>query len=412
MRDGSGRARALTPSRTTRAAALATVLFASSVIGACGADPTRSAPGTNDVGPADDPSPPLPLAPASAADLGAVVERVRAAHDLPAMGGAVVTADALVAFGVAGERRAGGPAVTAADRWHIGSNLKAVTAYLAGIAVDARMIDWEDTVAGSFPEMDVEEHYREVTLRDLLSHGGGIPGSPPRGIATAADARGQRDQIVAWALGQPPAAPRGIYHYSNVGYVTAGAMLERAYGTTYEAVIEAALLAPLGVDGYGWGAQSAPGASDAPVPHSLDGGAWIPCGGCDNPPWLSAAGRMHLPLGQWATLVQEMIRADDGDSTLLSAETGALLSSGVIPIGDSGDRYGYGWLVTTRDWAGGRTLTHDGSNTLDHSVAWVSPARDVAFLAVTNAADLDGGRTARALDDLVGRLLEWFEANG
>lgn len=359
---------------------------------------------TPDTEPADQPN--------NVNDINDIIESVRANHDLPAMGGAIVTADSIIALGVAGTRRIDGPSVTSADSWHIGSNLKAITSLLAGIAVDTGVITWEQTVAESFPEMSVGESYRAVTLRELVSHQGGISNSPPAGIATAADARGQRDQIIAWALGQPAASERGNYYYSNVGYVMAGAMIERAYDSTYEAIMDSTLMAPLGVVDYGWGAQTSPDASDNPVPHFLDGDDWTACEGCDNPPWLSAAGRMHLPLEQWATIIREMIRADDGRSTIVSAATGSLLFKDEVSIGDSADSYGYGWVVTQREWAGGKTLVHDGSNTTNHSVVWLSPSRDVAFLAVTNAADLEGGRTAAALDAVIVELLEWFESNG
>ncbi len=341
------------------------------------------------------------------ADLTALADSLDAAHGVPAIGGAIVTADGLIAFGVAGDRRIGGPPVTADDQWHIGSNLKAVSAYMAAVAVDAGMLEWGTTVEEVFTELEVRAEYRPVTLRELVTNQSGLPGNPSGLQLQASDARAQRNEVAAWAFQQPPVAERGSYSYSNIGFAMAGAMIERAYGSPFEAVIQAQLFDPLGVDRAGWGPQTAPGASDNPVPHSWNGGGWVPCEGCDNPPWLSAAGRMHVPLDQWARIIQEMMVAENGESTLVSQATGGLLATGVVPMNQSSE-YGYGWVVLDREWAHGDAFTHTGSNTINHSMAWGAHNRDVAFLAVTNARDAQGQRTAQALNAMIGAILSRF----
>ena len=90
---------------------------------------------------------------------------------------------------------------------------------------------------------------------------------------------------------------------------------------------------------------------------------------------------------------------------VVGAAEGQTVSNGAISIGN-GDTYGYGWVLTTRSWANGRTLTHQGSNTLNSSVAWVAPERDFAVLALTNAG---GGNAFGELDQLIGRLLAYYE---
>jgi CubicO group peptidase (beta-lactamase class C family) len=71
------------------------------------------------------------------ASLSSIVDSVRLAYKMPAMGAAIVTLeDGLVAIGAAGGRRVtGGNAVTPDDLWHLGSNTKAMTALLAAVAV-------------------------------------------------------------------------------------------------------------------------------------------------------------------------------------------------------------------------------------------------------------------------------------
>lgn len=339
------------------------------------------------------------------ADMTAMVEQIRASSGLPAMGAAIVTIDGLVGIGVSGERRIGGPAVTLDDQWHIGSNLKAVTGLLCGIAVDQGVIDWDTTVPFSFPELTVQAEYQDVTLRNLCTNQSGLPGAPSVTV-TSSDPQVQRNTVAEWAFeSSVPAAPRETYFYSNVGFAMAGAMLERAWSSTYEDALLDELLDPIGVSNFGWGPQTAVGASNNPVPHSWNGSAWVTCEGCDNPPWLSAAGRMHIGLADWARIIQEMLRADEGTSGLIGAQEGQTVSNGSIDIG-GGTEYGYGWLVLSRPWANGRTLTHSGSNTLNSSVVWVAPERDFAVLALTNAG---GGTAFGTLDQLILGLLDYYE---
>lgn len=343
--------------------------------------------------------------------LDRIVDSVRRAFDLPAMGGAIVTRTGTAALGVAGSRRAsGGPAVTVADNWHIGSNLKAVTAALGAIAVDQGRLSWTTTVGEAFPELAaaLRPEYRDVTLADLLAHRGGIRNDPPGAAFVGTTAVAQRASLVSWTVAAAPVGPVGAFSYSNPGYVLAGAMIERAWGGVYEDLLVTHLLQPLGITGLGWGAQAAAGADDQPVAHSLQNGGWVPCEGCDNPPGLSAAGRAHLPLADWARLIREFLVADAGTSTLIAPATGRELFTARVPLAGT-DGYGLGWILVTRTWAGGRAAAHEGSNTVNHSVAWLGLERGIGLIAVTNAADPFTSRTAQALDLLVGRMLVFHE---
>jgi len=88
------------------------------------------------------------------ADLSAIVDSIRQARGMPAMGGAIVHREGLIGLGVGGTRRAtGGAAVTVNDKWHLGSNTKALTGVLAGMAVDAGVLTWNRTVSQAFPEL-------------------------------------------------------------------------------------------------------------------------------------------------------------------------------------------------------------------------------------------------------------------
>jgi len=340
-------------------------------------------------------------------NINSLVDSVRIARGLPALVGAIVTrTGGVVAVGVGGTRRAtGGALVTLDDRWHIGSNLKAITATLAAIAVRQGRIGWTTTVASMFPELGaaVRAEYRDVTLAELLAMSGGIRNDPPGSAYSGATARAQRESAAAWGLAAAPIGPRGGYHYSNIGYVIAGAMIERAMNGTYEALLVSELGAPVGATQIGFGPTTTAGSSAQPVGHSRSGGQWVACEACDNPPGLSAAGRSHMSINDWGRIIHELLKADAGTSTLLTQADARRTFTGVTPV-PGGEPYALGWISTTRPW-GGRTVTHSGTNVTNHSVAWVGLDNGVAFIAATNAADLTAGGTGVALDGIVGRML-------
>lgn len=345
------------------------------------------------------------------AGLARIVDSVRRAWLLPAMGGAIVTAAGTEALAVAGNRRiTPSPPVEVTDRWHIGSNLKAITSALAAIAVDEGKIQWTTTVAEALPDLaaTIRPAYRNVSLADLLAHRGAIRNDPPLAAFAGTTAAEQRRSLATWMLSADPVGPVGAFSYSNPGYVLAAVMLERAWGVPYEDRLTDRILAPLDMTGFGWGPQALAGASDQPVAHSWAADHWLPCEGCDNLPGLSAAGRAHLPLGAWARMIREFLLAYQGRSAILSPAAGRQLFSGRVDLG-GGDQYGLGWVLTSRTWAGGPTAAHEGTNTVNHSVAWLALERGLGFIAVTNAGDLTTGRTGRALDALIGRLIGYHE---
>jgi len=117
-------------------------------------------------------------APSVGASLDAILEPYLARYNLPAVAAAVVRGGEIVASGAVGTRRAGADiAVTITDRFHIGSDTKAMTAVIAATLVEGGKIRWTSTVAETFPELAaiMQPDLRPVTLEQLLSHTSGIP---------------------------------------------------------------------------------------------------------------------------------------------------------------------------------------------------------------------------------------------
>ena len=269
-----------------------------------------------------------------------------------------------------GLRAAGAPAlVTPLDQWHIGSLTKGFTAALFARAVEAGVIGWDTPIERHVPK--VPSRWRGLTAVELLSHHAGLPRDIPMPDLLAlprveADARASRQRYVDVLLTlQPIAPPRRKMVYSNAGYVLAGRMLELATGQSWETLLQAEVLGPLGLASAGFG----PPQGDQPRGH--DHGQ--PITG-DNPAAMGPAARLHITLPDLLVwLGQHRDR-----SAFLSRDSWDQLHRPRF-----GSSYAFGWEVSPI----GR-LWHNGSNTAWYAEAAVERERGLVMAHCSNDAAL------------------------
>ncbi|MBU0638989.1 MAG: beta-lactamase family protein [Planctomycetes bacterium] len=341
-----------------------------------------------------------------------LLQPIRDRHTLPALAAVVVRGDAVVASGAVGVRKWGDATpVTPNDRFHLGSCTKAMTATMIGTLVEQGRLRWETTVTDVFPELrdKIQPAYRTVTLAQLLTHRSGLPEDRRPGpvLFKLRTLQGpllaQRAKLVELALDQEPAAEAGTKMiYSNLGYAVAGAMAERVTGQTWEDLMQARLFMPLGMTTAGFGPPGKPDAVDQPFGHRRVGERVMPIAPgplADNPASIGPAGTVHAGLGDWARFAALHLRGARGAAKLLEPATFARLHAP-----PAGSDYAMGWAVVERDWAGGRALTHGGSNGLWYAVIWLAPQKELALLIATNSGD---SRAALACDETAQALLQY-----
>ena len=341
-----------------------------------------------------------------------ILDSLRSSHDLPALGGAIVTRDTIWVLDVVGRRRYGGStSVTVDDKFHIGSNLKAMTAGLIGRLVDQGSIGWNTTLEQALPDLatTMRSEYRTLTIHELLSQQSGLVRDATIAF-TDATPRLQRESLTRWALQQAPASVRNTYFYSNVNYIIAGAIAERVTNTAFEQLIVERLLGPIGVTTVGFGAPGTPGMEDQPWQHYFNSSGQRvsvpPTPTADNPPIYGPAGRAHMSLRDWSRWIQVVLQAEVGGNTVWKPATAKMLTTPAVTI-SAGSFYDLGWVTTTRSWAGatGRVLTHNGTNTLSYSAAWLAPDAGFGVIVVTNQG---GTLAANAVDATAGRLINFY----
>jgi CubicO group peptidase (beta-lactamase class C family) len=332
-----------------------------------------------------------------------LLESKRKEFDVPALGAVIVADGRIVANAAVGTRKYGeNIPVTASDKFHIGSNTKAMTAALCAILVKEGKLAWNQKASELLNELKFPDELKGATLSHLLTHRSGLVAN------VAAPRRGEDESMQAWrmrylqvALNTKPVGALGEkFEYSNVGYVMAGAMIEKATGQDWETVIREKLFEPLGIRSAGFGPAGSMASNDPPWPHSIRNGKPVPGPYIDNPGVLGPAGTVHMSgedYGKWMLFVLK-----HGPKLLTEEEIEALLTPSM------GGDYAYGWIRANRSWGGGYVFNHAGSNTLNFFVTWMAPAKDFGVAIFTNVGGEVGPRvTDSVAGEVVTKIDEW-----
>lgn len=300
------------------------------------------------------------------------------------------------------------------DLWHLGSLTKSITSTLAAVLVEQGQISWDTTLEEVFPELvgDMRAAYLQVSLEQLLSHTAGIMTSSSDLATTISEQGGeltqQRYRFTRETLRRSPANERGIYAYSNAGYIVAGAMLERVANQDWEALTTQYVFQPLNMSTAGFGPPGTAGGNDQPTGHYLEGGQWqslpVDDENADNPAIFGPAGTVHASAADITGYLTAHLAGARGESTdgFLSKGSFSKLHT---PAPDT--EYSLGWNITDG------IIGHIGSNDRWLAQIAIIPEQNFAVFIATNAADgeaEDGGEPLRALNEVGTFFVERFEA--
>jgi CubicO group peptidase (beta-lactamase class C family) len=339
--------------------------------------------------------------------LDSMLEPYLTQYNLPAIAAAVVKDGKVVSAGAVGTRKAGVKIpVTINDRFHLGSDTKAMTALLAAMLVEEGKFRWDTTPADIFPEFarKMDPRFRRVTLEQLLSHTSGIPTDNEDIVKIYFEGMtqdGNLDDLRYWLVQQwskrpLESEPGTKFAYSNMGYTIIGAMIERVMKKTWEEAITERIFIPLKFRTAGLGPQSSLGKIDAPLGHSIVDGKMKPILAGPNgdvPPIIGPAGIAHMSILDFARWAGWNAGEGKRNPTLVKPETMRKLHTPVItmpkkkdakPGTPPGGKYALGWGELTVDWAPYPLLYHGGSNGMNLAHIWIDIKRDFAIVIATN----------------------------
>lgn len=180
-----------------------------------------------------------------------VIKASMARFDVPGMAVAIVENDKVIfakGFGVTNLDT--NKKVNKDTLFGIASNTKAFTTAALAKLVDEGKLSWDDRVIDHLPGFRLYDSYvtREMRIRDLLSHRSGLGlGQGDLMIWPSTDK--SVDEILAGLQYLKPASSfRSKYAYNNLMFVTAGEVVARVSGMSWNDYIEKNILQPLHMD--------------------------------------------------------------------------------------------------------------------------------------------------------------------
>ena len=120
----------------------------------------------------------LALLNTKAQSLYSYADSIRKVYRIPELAYAVVSSDSVFELQTLGVQRINtNYAAKLNDRFHIGSNTKAITSFIAALLVQKGKLNWDTKFLSLFPELKAgsKKAYYEITLQDLLSFRGKLP---------------------------------------------------------------------------------------------------------------------------------------------------------------------------------------------------------------------------------------------
>jgi CubicO group peptidase (beta-lactamase class C family) len=304
----------------------------------------------------------------------------------------VVVKDGRVAlakgYGVRELGKAG--AVDADTLFAAASTTKAMTAAAIGLLVDEGKLGWDDPVRKYVPELQLADAQLadSLTVRELLTHHTGIPGTDYLWYGGALDWKGILAKL---AQVGPEGRVRGSFHYQNVMYGLAGDVIGRVSGLPWEEFLRQRLFTPLGMSRTLALGGEAVAAANRVSPHSREDGVIELWETLDVVDPVAAAGSVWISANDAAKWMLFLLDPASGKDTsgkpLLSPETVTELfrPQVVIPPGafypttektkPHWTTYGLGWFQ--QDYRGRKLDFHTGS--IDGLVAIVGLVRDTNF---------------------------------
>ena len=347
-------------------------------------------------------------------------------YRLPALAAVMVHNDQIIEKSAVGRRSIkSNIRVTSDDQWHIGSNTKSMTSLLAALLIKNNYIRWDTTLSEVYPELadSMRPEYKNIRLDELLSHTAGMPANPNDVPSIDLDAALldqrrlsiQRQDIVNKTLTSPSSSlassnnARGEFNYSNMGYIIAGAMLEKVTGNEWESLMQTYIFNPLQMTKTGFGAPNTQGSLAQPVGHELQSSHWVPVDpfteddGADNLPLFGPAGTVHASLDDMAAYIGLHLKGLRGESVVgfLDSQTFKKLYKPVQ------DNYALGWTTPSN-----QVISHEGSNGLWLALMIIDAEKNTALYIVANADGNTQTETAiyKLLDTLEARAKGAFES--
>lgn len=174
-------------------------------------------------------------------------DSIRKAFNIPELSYAVVTNNHIEELVAIGQHSAALlDTATLNDRFHLGSNTKAMTAFIIAKYVEKGALKWSTKFFDIFPiwKQHSKSQYYNISLKDLLSHRAHIQAFQGENDPLIPNFQGskqhKRELFGKFVLTLDPVPIDSLhpFSYSNAGYTLATLMLEKVTKRSWEQLVE------------------------------------------------------------------------------------------------------------------------------------------------------------------------------
>ena len=297
--------------------------------------------------------------------------------------------------------------VTPDTLFAIGSCSKAFTATALAILADEGRLDWDKPVIDYLPDFRLYDAYATAHLRprDLVTHQSGLPrhdmvwyGSPL-----------SRKELFERLRHLEPSKPlHAKYQYNNLMFMTAGVLIERLSGNTWEEFVRRRILDPLGMKTSNFSVSDSQKLPDFSLPYEEKNGEVkeIPFRNIDA---IGPAGSINSSVSEMTRwLLAQLGKGKfDGRQIISEKALGEVHTPQIVAGGDLKydelfyGGYAMGWGVTS--YRGHPMLAHGGGIDGFTSAVRFLPKDQLGVVVLTNSSSPASGLIAfNAIDRMLG----------
>jgi D-alanyl-D-alanine carboxypeptidase len=327
-----------------------------------------------------------------------ILNKAKTEFNIPALGAIILNSDSIIDKAIIGVRSIeDDQEATFDDSFHLGSNTKAITGFIAGKLVEDRKISWDTRFFDLFPELkDIsKEEYHLISLSDLLSHRAKVLQFKTvdndilnRIPASESDIKARRLKFCEYVLQEELERPFfKTYSYSNAGYVLATAMLEESAGISWEELVQEIMVDDLELfANVGWPIEIDENQPRGHLPGSYIGEETEDLIIFDkdyhneNEDILSPAGDLNINMLDYAKYIQLNLQGLKGVDNYLSSDTYEFIHFGI-------PNYSIGWENSKK---GGLNISeHSGSKGNFFCHTYIVKEKDIAIIVFANSGILN-----------------------
>ena len=285
-------------------------------------------------------------------------------------------------------------------RFNVGSVSKVIAALAVMVLVDRRLVQLDAPVVHYLPAFSMlSPGYREMTVRHLLSHASGLPGTHTHNMFATVALPGYAAALEAsLADTHLKHAPGAMAVYCNDGFTLIERIVLAVTGQTYPAFVQSALLNPLGMARSGFTLQPLPGGSFAHgyIRNVRQGQEFV---------MGYATGGLCTTPGDMMKLASMLLQGGEYDGRRVVSKAGVLEmaqghSTGVWPDLTPGWHRGLGWDSIRQqglDSAGVLAWQKSGGTMFYSSDFYVLPQAGLALLLTGSASAFKPGPVAEGI---------------